>query len=664
MSRPFSHFLDPSWGAGQTSPCHSLTSWAHLGRRSKQVQAILSLLGPILGAGQTSPGHALTSWAHLGERGKQVANKSRPFSHFLGPSWGAGKQVQAILSFLVPILGGGASKSRPFGPSWGAGQTSPGHSLTSWAHLGGAGQTSPGHSLTSWTHLGGRGKQVQAILSLLGPILKGGANKSRPFSHFLGPSRGAGQTSPGHSLTSWAHLGGRGKQVANKSRPFSYFLGPPRLGRGKQIQAILALLGPILGGGANKSRPFSHFLGPSCRAGQTSPGHSLTSWAHLGGRGKQVQAILSLLGPILGGGGKQVQAILSLLAPILEGGETSPGNSVTSWAHLAGRGKQVQAILSLLGPILGGGANKSRPFSHFLGPSWGAGQTSPGHSLTSWAHLVGRGKQIQAILSPIWEGQRGKQVQAILSLLGPILGGGANKSRPFSHFLGPSWGVGQTSGKQVQAILSLLGPILGGGGKQVQAILSLLGPILEGGETSPGNSVTSWAHLGGRGKQVQPILSLLGPILVGGAKPILGGGANKSRPFSHFLGPSWGAGQTSPGHSLTSWAHLGGGVANKSRPFSHFLGPSWGAGQTSPGHSLTSWAHLGGRGKQVQAILGSGANKSRPFSHFLGPSCGGRGKQVQPFSHFLGPCGNKSYFFPSVTIEHKLVATNRTSSLL
>ena len=40
------------------------------------------------------------------------------------------------------------------------------------------------------------------------------------------------------------------------------------------------------------------------------------SRAHLGGRGKQVQAILSLLGPILGGRGKQVQAILSLLGPI------------------------------------------------------------------------------------------------------------------------------------------------------------------------------------------------------------------------------------------------------------------------------------------------------------------------------------------------------------
>ena len=137
---------------------------------------------------------------------------------------------------------------------------------------------------------------------------------------------------------------------------------------------------------------------------------------------------------------KQVEAILSLLGPILGGGATSPGHSLTSWAHLGGRGN-----------ILGGGANKSRPFphflgpswgagqtspghSHFLGPSWGAGQTSPGHSLTSWAHLGGRGKQVQAILSllgPIL-------VQAILSLLGPILGGGTNKSRPFSHFLGPS----------------------------------------------------------------------------------------------------------------------------------------------------------------------------------------------------------------------------------
>ena len=74
-----------------------------------------------------------------------------------------------------------------------------------------AGQTSPGHSLTSWAHLGGRGKQVQAILSLLGPILGGG----------LGPSWGTGQTNPCHALTSWAHLGGRGKQGEKRLQELS-----------------------------------------------------------------------------------------------------------------------------------------------------------------------------------------------------------------------------------------------------------------------------------------------------------------------------------------------------------------------------------------------------------------------------------------------------------
>ena len=226
---------------------------------------------------------SVTSWAHLGG----AANKSRPFSHFLGPSWGVG-------------------------------QTSPGLSVTSWAHLVGA-------------------EQVQAILSRFGPILGGGANKSRPFCHFLGLSWGVGQTSrghsltcgPGHSLTSWAHLRG----------------------------------------GANKSRPFSHFLGPSCGGG-TSPGLSVTSWAQDGGWGKQVQAILSVRGPILWGRNKS-RPFCHFLSPSWGAGQTSPGHSLTSWAHLRGPGKQVQAILSLFGP-LGGGANKSRPFSHFLGPSWGA----------------------------------------------------------------------------------------------------------------------------------------------------------------------------------------------------------------------------------------------------------------------------------------------------
>ena len=210
---------------------------------------------------------------------------------------------------------------------------------------------------------------AQTFRPLLGSIL----DKSRPFW-------GAGQTSPGLSATSWAHLGGRGKQV----------------------QAFRPLLRAILGGGENKSRPFRHFLGLSWGAGQSSPGLSATSWDHVGGRGKEVQAFRPLLGPFLGGGQTRP----------LRGGQTSPGLSATSWALFGGWGKQVQAFRPLLGPTLGGGANKStglsassggganksRPFGHFLGPSWGVGQTSPALSATSWAHLGGWGKQVLPIV--------------------------------------------------------------------------------------------------------------------------------------------------------------------------------------------------------------------------------------------------------------------------
>ena len=292
------------------------------------------LLGPILGSGPTSPGLSATSWAHLG-------NKSRPFGNFLGPSWGWGKQVQAFRPLLGPILGrgkqaqafrpllgpilgGGANKSRPFGhflgPSWvdfrpllGPIQTSPGLSANSWAHLG---QTSPSPSATSWAHLGGRGKQVQAFRPLLGPILGGGANK------------------PGPSATSWAHLGGRGQQV----QAFRPLLGPSW---------------PILGVGQ-----IGHFLGPSWGAVQTSPGLSATSWAHRGpswGGGGGANNFLSPSATsclsatswaILGGRGKQVQAFRPLLGPILRGAEqTSPGLSATSWAHLGVLGRTLQAFL-------------------------------------------------------------------------------------------------------------------------------------------------------------------------------------------------------------------------------------------------------------------------------------------------------------------------------
>ena len=151
-----------------------------------------------------------------------------------------------------------------------------------------------------------------------------------------------------------------------------------------------------------------------------------------------------------------------------------------------------QAFRPLLGSIL----DKSRPFGHFLGPPWGAGQTSPGLSATLWVILVGKpnkSRPFRPLLWPILGGGE-KQVQAFPPLLGPILGGGANKSRPFGHFLGLSWG----EGKQVQAFR----------------------PLPTAGQTSPGLSATSWA--------------------------LLGGGANKSRPSGHFLGSSWGAGQTSP----------------------------------------------------------------------------------------------------------------------
>ena len=505
-SRPFGHFLGPPWGAGQTSPGLSATLWVILGGGANKSRSFRPLLWPILGGGE---------------------NKSRPFRHFLGLSWGAGQTSPGPSATSWPFLGGG--------------QTSPGLSATSKG-----GQTSPGLSATSWALLGG------------------GANKSRPSGHFLGltlgsgqtspqacrPLRGAAQTSPGLSATSWALLGPFLGGGANKSRPFSHFLGPS-WGWGKQVLAIVGLFGLVCPAPPEVAeRPFSHFLGPSWGAGQTSPGHSLTSWAHLGGRGKQVQAILSLLGPILGGRGKKVQAILSLL-------------------HLGGRGKQVQAILSLLGPILGGRANKSRPFSHFLGPSWG------------------RGKQVQAILSLLHLGGRGNKsrlfshfLQAILSLLGPILGGGANKSRPFSHFLGPSWGAGQTSP-------ATLWVILGGGANKSRPFGHFFGPSWGAGKTSPGLSATSWAYLGGRGKQVQAFRPLLGPFL--------------------------GGGQTSPGLSATSK-----GGANKSRPFGHFMGPFGGC----PDVPATSWAHLGGRGKQVH----------RPVGHF-----GGRRKQVQAFRPLLGP---------------------------
>ena len=87
----------------------------------------------------------------------------------------------------------------------------------------------------------------------------------------------------------------------------------------------------------------------------------------------------------------------------------------------------------------------------------------------------------------------------------------------------------------------------------VGSILDKSRPFWGAGQTSPGLSATSWAHLGGRGKQVQA--------------------------FRPLFGFSWGAGQ---GLSATSWAHL------------------WGAGRTSPGLSATSWAYLRERGKQVQ----------------------------------------------------------------
>ena len=91
-------------------------------------------------------------------------------------------------------------------------------------------------------------------------------------------------------------------------------------------------------------------------------------------------------------------------------------------------------------------------------------------------------------------------------------------------------------------------------------------------------------------------------------RPLLGSILDKSRPF-------WGAGQTSPGLSATSWAHLG-GAGQTSPGLSATFGFSWGgggqglsatswahlwgAGRTSPGLSATSWAYLGERGKQVQ----------------------------------------------------------------
>ena len=177
-----------------------------------------------------------------------------------------------------------------------------------------------------------------------------------------------------------------------------------------------------------------------------------------------------------------------------------------------------QAFRPLLGSIL----DKSRPFGHFLGPSWGVGKTSPGLSATFWAYLGGRGNQVQAFRPLLGSvGGRGKEVQAFRPLFGPFLGGG--QTRP-----------------------------------------------LRGGQTSPGLSATSWALFGGWGKQVQAFRPLLGPTL--------GGGANKS----------------------TGLSASSGGGANKSRP----LNPSWGVGQTSPALSATSWAHLGGWGKQVLPIGG------------------------------------------------------------
>ena len=101
-------------------------------------------------------------------------------------------------------------------------------------------------------------------------------------------------------------------------------------------------------------------------------------------------------------------------------------------------------------------------------------------------------------------------------------------------------------------------------------------------------------------------------------------------------------------HKQMEWAQtfrpLLGSILDKSRPF-------WGAGQTSPGLSATSWAHLGGRGKQVQAfrpLFGFLGGRGKAFRPLLGPIFGGRGEQVQAFRPLLGPIlgsgANKSRF--------------------
>ena len=201
-----------------------------------------------------------------------------------------------------------------------------------------------------------------------------------------------------------------GKTETGLPGPWNLFaeqadLGPCSPPMGVKIQAGLLiwavkvrLAGVWLGDAISKwngHRPFGHFLGPSW----TSPGLSATSWAHLKGRGKQVQAFRPLFGLYWGAG--QTSPGLSghfLGFSILGGGETSPGLSAHFLGLSWGWGNQVQAFRPLLGSMLGGGAKKSRPFGHFLGPSWGVGQTSPALSATSWAHLGGWGKQVLPIV--------------------------------------------------------------------------------------------------------------------------------------------------------------------------------------------------------------------------------------------------------------------------
>ena len=116
-------------------------------------------------------------------------------------------------------------------------------------------------------------------------------------------------------------------------------------------------------GGKNTSRPANlGCKGASCR-GVVGRCHKQMEWA---------QTFRPLLG-----------SILDKSRPFWGAGQTSPGLSATSWAHLGGGARPFGHFL---GPSLGGGANKSRPFGHFLGLSWGAGQTSPDSGHRTFSH--------------------------------------------------------------------------------------------------------------------------------------------------------------------------------------------------------------------------------------------------------------------------------------